>query len=183
MNLARALSLALLISILAFAAEIPRPAPADFLIPFPDGRTIKVGEMKGKVVVVEFLLTTCPGCQNAARILTKLMEEYGPKGVEVVGIAVNQAAERDIGNFITKSGATFPVGYRTLEAGLGFLQIPVVNRTHFPQMVFIDRAGVIRAQRGGEEEAFFIDEEKNIREELDKLVKPPVRKAAAAKKP
>ena len=101
MNLTRALLLALLTSALVCAAEIPRPAPADFLIPLPDGRTLKIVDLKGKVVVVEFLLTTCPGCQNAARILTHLLEEYGPKGVEVVGIATNPGAERDIVNFIT----------------------------------------------------------------------------------
>lgn len=42
---------------LAFAADLPRQAP-DLTIPLPGGKTAKLSEYKGKVVIVAFILTT-----------------------------------------------------------------------------------------------------------------------------
>ena len=40
-----------------FAAEIPRPAP-DFLVSLPDGNLKKLGDYRGKVLCLTFILTT-----------------------------------------------------------------------------------------------------------------------------
>jgi len=50
-----------------------------------------------------------------------------------------------------------------------------------PQLVFIDRTGVIRAQYSGVD-PFFSNEEANMRAEVEKLLSEPVAKAAAGKK-
>ena len=182
--LARLLPLFVSAALLGLAADIPRPAP-DFPIPLPDGQTIKTANYKGKVLIVEFLVTTCPGCQNGARILTRLRNEFGPKGFEVLGIATNPGADKGIGNFVQKTGATFPIGYRTLDAAKTYLQIPVMVNMMVPQFVFIDRAGTIRSQHGGDDQFFFLEEERNIRKELTALLaegKAPITAAPAAGK-
>jgi len=160
---------AILAALTAFGAEVPRLAP-DFLIPLPDGKTVKTADYKGKVVVLEFLLTTCDGCQNAARILTRLQEEYAARGLEIIGVAINPGAEQDLGNFIRKTGATFAVGYRTLDAAKAYLQVPAASNMLVPQLVFIDRAGTIRAQHGAEDRFFFLEEERNVRRVLEALI-------------
>lgn len=154
-----------LLALAAVAAEIPRPAP-EFPIPLADGRTIRTADFQGKVVVIEFLLTTCPGCQKAAGILERLRNEYAARGVEVVGVATNPGAEKEIGAFRQKSGAQFPIGHRPLEAALNYLQISPMSILKVPLLVFIDRHGVIRAQHGGDDQFFFLDEERNIRRQL-----------------
>src|SRR3954453_9032795 len=43
----------------------------------------------GKVVSLEFILTTCDPCQAASILMTKLQEEYGPQGFHVMSVAIN----------------------------------------------------------------------------------------------
>jgi peroxiredoxin len=170
----------LLLSLSLPAADVPRPAP-DFPIPLTNSQTLRTADFKGKVVVVEFLLTTCPGCQNAAGILSRLQAEYGPAQFQVIGIAVNEGAERLVGAFQSQYAQNFPVGVRNIDSARAYLQIPIMNRLLFPQMVFIDKQGVIRAQHGGaNDEAFFANEEKSIRDLVATLVKE--KGPAAAKK-
>ncbi|HUS08713.1 MAG TPA: TlpA disulfide reductase family protein, partial [Bryobacteraceae bacterium] len=61
------------------AAEVPRKSP-DFAIQLPGGKQVQLSQYRGKVVALEFLYTTCPHCQAASRLMTKLHAEYGPRG-------------------------------------------------------------------------------------------------------
>ena len=61
-------------------ADVPRPSP-DFAVNLNDGRQIHLSQYKGKVVVLAFILTTCPHCQFTSQMLTKLQQEYGAAGV------------------------------------------------------------------------------------------------------
>src|SRR5580658_9411893 len=72
------------------ASPVPRPAPP---LNFVDstGKYISLANYKGKVVVVQFLLTTCPHCQRFSQLLDRLQAEYGPKGFQAIGAAVNEA--------------------------------------------------------------------------------------------
>jgi peroxiredoxin len=165
------------------AADIPRPAP-DYPIPLTNGQTLRTADFKGKVVVVEFLLTTCPGCQAAAGILSRMQAELGPEKLQVIGVAVNEGAERLVGAFIDMHAKNFPIGVRNIDSARAYLQIPIMTRLLFPQMAFIDKNGVIRSQHGGaNDEAFFANEEKSIRDEIAKLLNEKGPAPAAKKSP
>ena len=165
----------------AFAAEVPRPAP-EFTVNMPDGKPVKLSQYKGKIVVAEFLLVTCPHCQNAARILSKYQKEYGPKGVQVVGISIDPAADAATFQREYASGA-FPVGVTpTREAVYAFLQYSLMAGTFYvPQLVIIDRAGVIREQHGGTD-PYLQNEEANLKASIEKalLESTPPKKATSA---
>ena len=75
----RVLSVFICLAGLAMGADVPRPSP-DFAVNLTDGRQIHVNEYKGKVVVLAFILTTCPHCQFTSQVLTKLQQEYAPRG-------------------------------------------------------------------------------------------------------
>jgi peroxiredoxin len=163
----------------AGAADIPRPAP-DFDIPLTDGRVLKLASYRGKVVLVEFLLTTCPGCQVAARLLSQVQTQYGG-AVAVLGVAINPGAEKEVAGFKLNYATTFPVGVRNNDAANGFLQIPIMSRMLMPQLVIIDKKGVIREQHGGEDMAFWTNEERRIHEAVQKYLaegEPAAKKAA-----
>lgn len=168
----------------AFAQQVPRPAmDVEFVSHL--GEKIRLSDLKGKVVAVEILLTTCPGCQKAATTLSKLQTEYGPRGFHVIGLAVNQGAGPQIAGFVSNFAKTFPVGVYSLNKAYDFLQKSVMDRVLMPQLAFVDRTGNIRAQYGGNE-PFFQDEEKNARVIIEKLIKEPggaATKSAPAKKP
>ncbi len=128
------------------AAPVPRPAPA-LNYSEPSGKTGTIAAYKGKVVVVQFLLTTCPHCQNYSRILTKLTSEYGPK-IQAVGLAFDRDDAKGVPNYIKTIGTNFPVGSADTKAVNGFLGISVMeyNQMRVPQVVVIDKKGVIRGQ-------------------------------------
>lgn len=162
------------------AAEFPRPAPK---LHFAFGnQTFDLANYRGKVVVVEFLSTTCPACQDCAKLLNRLAPEYGPKGVQFAGVAINKGAAYLAPEFAKRLELSFPVGAVEEDTGREFLQLSVMNPFMVPHVAFIDRQGNIQAQRGGDEQGFFAAKETIIRSEIAKLLaaKPPA--ASSGKK-
>ena len=140
---------------------VPRPAGTlDFVD--ANGRHVNLSSYKGKVVVIQFLLTTCPDCQTmSSQVLTKMQNQLGPRGFQAVGVAYNaaekhnrQPANEAIRDYASKYAANYPVGYISTDdtqnktAILSFMGYSVVEvpRLGFPQVVVVDKKGVIRAQ-------------------------------------
>ena len=152
------------------AANIPRPAP-DLAIQMIDGSAKRLSQFRGKIVVLEFLITTCPHCKNTSRLMSKLQNEYGPRGIQMLGVAISEMPKLLLPDYIAETGANnFPVGYGQYNTAVDFLQHPPMLILRVPQVVFIDRKGVIRTQRGGLDDEFFNDEEKVMRETIQKLL-------------
>jgi peroxiredoxin len=159
------------------AATFPRPAPK---LTFQAGRqTINLASYRGKIVVVEFLATTCPACQDCARILNRLQSEYGSQGVQMLGVAINQGAAWLTEEFVRRFNLQFPVGAYSEDEGRAFLQLSVMGPFMVPHLAFIDRMGMIQAQRGGEEKAFPTAKERIIRQEIERLLTAPAAKSAS----
>ena len=76
----------------AFAIPpVPRPAP-EFAIQLPDGSQTLLSSLRGKVVCLMFVHTTCPHCQHATQEISKLHSQYGPQGFqEMRGERVGEA--------------------------------------------------------------------------------------------
>ncbi len=134
------------------AQPVPRQAK-DFTFKFPDGTTKTLASMKGKVVVIQFLYTWCEHCQNTARMLSNVQAEMGSKGVQVMGVAFNEEVNTDnkaTNNATTKQFDTqftnFPVALAPQPEVLGYLGVSLMERYAVPQMMVIDKKGVIRAQ-------------------------------------
>lgn len=172
---------------LAQAGNIPRPA-SEFSFRLVDDSQILLSQYRGKVLAIEFLLTTCPHCMVASRILTKLQNELGPKGLQCIGIAIDVMPKLNLPGFVAETGATHPIGYSEYSAAVAFMEHPANMRLLVPQVMIIDRKGIVRAHRGGEDDEFFKDEEKVLRAIIEPLLnesaaaKSGVRKKAAAKK-
>lgn len=153
------------------AAQVPRPAP-EYSFSLPSGQQEQLSKHKGKVVVIEFLMTTCPHCQTSSRILSDLNRQLGPKGFQPLGVAINP--EADVSAFVKQFAVNFPVGKGSRESAMGFLQHSIMAPTFYvPQMVFIDRKGVIRGQYGGSDMFLTANEETNIRQLVEKLLAEP----------
>jgi peroxiredoxin len=155
----------------AMASDIPRPSP-DFAVNLNNGGQIHVSQYHGKVVVLAFILTSCPHCQFTSQILSGLQNEYGPRGFQVVASAIEDMASMFVPDFIKKFQPPYPVGYNERPPVLDYLQHPVIYRLMMPQVVMIDRKGVIRAQFAGDDKFFEKPvQEKNFRELLEPLLK------------
>lgn len=177
-------SLLMLALATALTAADPRPAP-ELVIKAANGQEQLLSKFRGKVVAVEFLLTTCPHCQKASQNMQKLYKELGPQGFQPVGIAINDMANMLINDYSKQFSLTYPIGYANRDVATQFLQHPIMMSMLMPQLVVIDRKGVIRHQFPGGDK-FFENEEKNLRDVLLPLLKAggaPAPTSAAPKKP
>lgn len=154
------------------AAEIPRKAP-ELAVQLPAGGQVLLSKYRGKVVLLEFLHTTCPHCQHDSAIVQQLYKEYGPRGFQPIGIAFNDGALALVPDFVSQLGLTYPVGVAPRDTVLAYLQFSYVEPLYVPQMVFVDRKGIIRAQHGGMDD-FLKDVEPNLRTLLESLLKEPL---------
>jgi peroxiredoxin len=160
------------------AAEVPRKAP-ELQIRMADGKDILLSSYRGKVIALEFLLTTCPHCQRASQTVNKLQREFGAKGFQPLGVAINDMANMLVVDYVKQFNLTYPVGYTHRDTAINFLQHPIMVSMMMPQLVIIDRQGMIRHQYAGNDK-FFENEEKNLREIIAPLLSGAP--AAAAKK-
>jgi len=143
-------SLTILVGIvlgLALQGKDPEIRPAkDLTIEMVSGNSAKLSAYKGKVVVVQFLNTHCIHCQATARMLTKLKGELGPKGLVVFGVGFNEEAREEVNQFVESNHVSFPVGVSNADTVREYLGISVMQRLAVPQILVIDRKGMVRAQ-------------------------------------
>jgi peroxiredoxin len=145
MQLLRALVISSVVVASAAAATVPRQAP-EFAILMPNKSQVLLSQYRGKVVVLEVLFTTCPHCQNTSQVMSRLQTEYGPKGFQALGVAFNEMANMLVADFVRDFKVNYPVGYSLRDPVVTFLQANPNQSLHVPQLVFIDKKGVIRHQ-------------------------------------
>jgi peroxiredoxin len=180
MKLVKSLLVFSLMLLPLMAGDVPRKAP-EFAAQTPAGGQLLLSQYKGKVVILEFLFTTCPHCQASGRMLSQLQKEYGPKGFQPLGVAFNDMANMLVPDFVKNNGVTFPVGYSPREQVLNFLELSADARLSVPQIVIIDRKGMIRQQSLPSMDEK-IGTEANLRSTIEMLLKEPAGAAPGAKK-
>ncbi len=124
-------------------------------------------ELAGTPTLVMFFSTDCPHCQNTARILGPIYEEYSEKGVEVIGVALNPTAAQNLTTFVERYAVKFPVGLgdrETVENFSGSLM------RYYPFLYLVDGEGVIQEEFQGSDRAYFADLPGNLKKSLDALL-------------
>ena len=154
----------------AFAMEIGKPSPA-FTVQRLNGPAIPLSQYQGKVVALAFIDTECPHCQHLTGVLNTIAKEYAGKPVQFVECAFNDGAVQLLPGFIQKFQPAATMGYSPRDPVLTYLAHSILKPLYVPHMVFIDRKGVVRGDFPGESD-FMTNPEKNIRTELDELLKP-----------
>jgi peroxiredoxin len=118
--------------------RIGSPAPA-FALPALAGEPIALGDLRGRVVFVNFWATWCPPCRDEAPALERLYRSLREEGFEVVGVSIDDPSARDaVERFRSEFGLSFPLlfdpdksAYRSFQA------------TGVPETFLIDREGRI----------------------------------------
>lgn len=163
-----------------FAADIPRKAP-EFVVQLPQGGQKLLSDYRGKVVCVEFLYTTCPHCQHGSQVLSKFQNEFGAKGFQALGIAFNPMSKMLVPDFVKQFNVNFPVGFAERDQVVSFLQYPIDEALHVPQLVFIDRKGMVRKQSLPRNDSD-TGTEANMRKLIEQLLAEPASAASTKKK-
>ena len=98
--------------------------PADFDVRTLDGRTIKLSNYRGKVVVMDFWATWCGPCRQETPQLARIARENRDRGVEVIGLHIDdrgRSSPEDIRKFIDSYGIGYTVGFATNEIFTSYL--------------------------------------------------------------
>jgi cytochrome c biogenesis protein CcmG/thiol:disulfide interchange protein DsbE len=90
-------------------AALNKPAP-DFKLASMNGKSIKLSDYHGKVVIVDFWATWCPPCRKGIPDLIEIQKEYG-NDVVVIGISMDTDTKRDVAPFIQQMGINYLVAY------------------------------------------------------------------------
>ena len=100
-----------------------------------------------------------------------LAKEYAPRGVQFLECAFNDDAMSALPEFLQRFSPSFPVGYGTTASVMAYLQRTLTDPRpmYVPQIVFLDRSGVIRGEFSADE-PFFQDAPASIRTQLDKML-------------
>jgi len=134
----------------AEAPPVLRKSP-EFVSKFVDGKEMLLSSLKGKVVALLMVHTTCPHCQHTSQVFTQLYNEYGARGFQPVDAAFNTMANMYVSDFVKTYRIGYPVGFSTPEEVMAYLGFNVMQRYTVPQIVWIDRKGNIRSQTQAED--------------------------------
>lgn len=91
----------------AASAELDKSAP-DFTLKSLSGENVRLKELTGQVVLVNFWASWCGPCRKEMPLLDELHSKYNDLGFTVLGINVEQQNQK-AKDFITELNVSFPV--------------------------------------------------------------------------
>jgi thiol-disulfide isomerase/thioredoxin len=138
-------------------AERPKAEPgasqALLAAELPDlqGQKQRMDQWRGKVIIVNFWATWCAPCREEIPELIRAQEQLGPRGVQVVGIAIDQVDK--VKPYAAEMRITYPVLVGELEV-MDLARAAGNALGGLPYTVVLDRKGEIaRTELGGVSQA------------------------------
>lgn len=115
-----------------------RPAPA-FDLETLDGERVRLADLEGKVVLVNFWATWCPPCRAEMPWFEQLYRERAKDGFVVVGASLDRGSRESVQQFLRERNITYPVAIvpDALSRQFG-------SSNGLPTSYLIDRNGHIR---------------------------------------
>lgn len=109
-------------------------------LPDPAGKEQRFDQWKGKVLVVNFWATWCAPCREEMPEFMRAQKQFGDKGLQFVGIAVDQADK--VQQYVTEIGLNYPA----VIGGFGAMELSKTLGNELmalPFTVVLDRQGSV----------------------------------------
>jgi thiol-disulfide isomerase/thioredoxin len=109
------------------AAPARTPAPAWELNDL-SGKPVKFSDFRGKVVILDFWATWCVPCRVEIPHFVELQEQYGNKGLAVIGVSLDEQGLEVVKKFVKQFGVNYPIvigNEKVAEAYGGIYAIPL----------------------------------------------------------
>lgn len=140
-----------------FSEPIAAPQPAlsgpllgnirpDFQLASNAGEFVSPADYTGKTMLINFWATWCEPCRKEMPMLMDLQRQYGSSGLQVVGIALDDA--QSVRNFVETYGISYPVLVGSEDV---FTTSTAYGNEEgvLPYSVLVDKTGVVRWQYAG----------------------------------
>jgi thiol-disulfide isomerase/thioredoxin len=88
-------------------AESLGEAPKFSLKSVKDNKSVNLADFKGKVLIINFWATWCPPCRSEIPDFIKLQKEYGSKGLQIIGLAVDAGGAKVVSDFGKEMGINY----------------------------------------------------------------------------
>lgn len=128
-----------------------------------EGRTVRLSDYRGKVVLINFWATWCPPCRAEMPDLVKLQREYGKDGLRIIGVTYPPEQLARVRKFTRGLRVNYPIALGTRETRAAFSPDETL-----PLTIIIDREGTIRGTIAGI----------LLPQEFDEQIKPLLRRRA-----
>ena len=113
-------------------------APDVSVMSLANGSTLKLSDLKGKVVLLNFWATWCPPCREEIPSMMKLNSVMSGKPFQMVAISIDEGGKSAIESFFKASGFSIP----TYLDGSG-ASAKIYGITGVPESFIIDKQGVL----------------------------------------
>jgi peroxiredoxin len=162
------LTVVLCAAALLSAQQAPMRAPG-FCLADTNAQWRDLADYRGKVVVLEFMQTTCPHCADFTKILSGVAKKYGDR-VQVLSVALPNDTMPGLIQFVKGHNLPWPHLYDMGQMAFSYIRQPNVS---FPTVFLIDGNGMIagRWEYGGLTKGVF--EGDQLSREVDKLIGAP----------
>jgi thiol-disulfide isomerase/thioredoxin len=135
------------------AHELMGNLAPDFELQTLDGNNLKLSDLRGKAVLLNFWATYCGPCKIEMPWFVELQKEYGPQGFQIVGVAMDDASTEDIAKFAKEMGVNYPILLGKESVGESYGGVNAL-----PTTFFLDRDGKLIAREFGlQSRSVFVD--------------------------
>ncbi|MFQ5882995.1 MAG: peroxiredoxin family protein [Candidatus Methylomirabilales bacterium] len=140
----------LVISQLGGSRAVPEVRPEvgflapDFALPDLEGKTVRLADLRGKGVFLNFWATWCPPCRLEMPTMQQAYEENKERGLEILAVSIDAGSKKAVQDFVEEFKLTFPI---LLDPAMEVLS--KYRTVSLPATFLIDRQGVVRYKHVG----------------------------------
>jgi peroxiredoxin len=122
--------------------HLPGKEAPNFTLTSLDGKKVTLSDLRGKAVLLNFWATWCQPCKIEMPWFVDLQKRYGGQGLQIIGVAMDDASPEDIANFAKDLGVNYLVltgkddERDKVSAAYGGVQF-------LPETFYIDRSGKV----------------------------------------
>jgi cytochrome c biogenesis protein CcmG/thiol:disulfide interchange protein DsbE len=120
------------------SAKERKPAP-NFVLQDSSGKTVQLKDYRGKVLLLDFWATWCTGCKKEIPWFAEFQSRYGPKGLAVVGVSMDDGGWKVVKPFLAHASVPYTVALGDDATAQQF------EITNMPDTFLIDQQGRLAA--------------------------------------
>ena len=148
------------------SATAPGHSAPDFDLTDLQGHEVKLSDLRGKAVVLNFWASWCAPCKQEIPWFVDMQKRYGSQGLQVVGISMDDGDPKEVVKFAAENAMNYPVLFGQEKVATEYGGID-----YLPTTFYIDRNGVVLDRVYGQPE----------REEIEQKIKRAIATTAIGK--
>lgn len=153
-----AVGLAAFIASMAATADIPEGAAPDFTLKSASGENLRLSELRGEVVMINFWASWCAPCRQEMPLLDELYNQYHPLGFTILGVNVEEDPAK-ARQMLKEAPVNFPVVFDNKSAVSKLYDVVAM-----PSTVLVDRDGNVRYLHRGYKPGYEETYQQQVRE-------------------